>query len=213
MPRWSFGRPLTVHLWGRRSLHSVFKQVPESTPKLALSFQKAVPAAWVEPLARGELPRTPTPPPPTCPDPAGKRGPDSSLPGAGAAAPPAPPAPPGEPREPQGPGPLFPPIPVPSASGPLCSHHPQIKLSKRQKLAYSPLKSSSRKKSGSRAQSRSPRRRLSAMSRGAGGPRARGTARIPPRACAQPAGTLLPAPSYHSDHLARLSRHHGDKRS
>lgn len=43
----------------------------------------------------------------------------------------APAAPPDEPREPQGPGPLFPPIRVPSASGPLCSHRPQIILSKR----------------------------------------------------------------------------------
>lgn len=34
-----------------------------------------------------------------------------------------------------------------------------------------------------------------------------------PRACVRPAGTLLPASSYHSDNLARQSRHHGDKGS
>lgn len=67
-----------------------------------------------------------------------------------------------------------------SRLGPLCSHHPHTLLSKRWKLADSPLKSNSRKKSGSRSQSRNPGRRLSAMSRGAGGPRAQGAAKISP---------------------------------
>lgn len=185
MPRWSFGRPLAVHFGARRSLHSIFKQVPQPTPKLPPSLATAEPTALVEPI-----------PAVNCPAPRTQLawiplgGPDP-IPFPGTLAPAAPPAAPAKPREPPGPGPLFPPRRAPAASGPLCSHHPQTLLSKRQKLVDLPLKSSSRKKSGSRALSPNPDRRLSAMSRVAEGPPARGAGSIP-RAHAR----SLPEPCY-----------------
>lgn len=45
---------LSLSTSGHSASSSVFKQVPESTPELALSFQKAVPTARLELIARSE---------------------------------------------------------------------------------------------------------------------------------------------------------------
>lgn len=183
----------------------------EPTPKLPPPFQRAVPSARGPAPARRELPRPRTGPS----QPRATRlrprpeGPHPPLP-AGTRVRAAPPA--ESPAFPE-PGPLFPPGPTPAAPGSLNSHPPQILPSQRQKHSHSPLKSSSRKKSGRRAQSRTAGRRLSAMTRGAEGPQARGAARLPRAHAPCLPGPLLPAPSYHSDLLARHSRHHGDKGS
>lgn len=162
-----------MHFWAQRC-SSVFKQVPESTPERALSFQKAAPTARLALIARSETAPN-SDGPPNLLGPAGRPGSDSSPRDAGA----------------PGAGTAIRAYTGSICCGPALLPSPPDHTLQKVETPYSPLKSSSRTKSGSRAQSRSPRRRFSAMSRGAEGPRTSGTARIP-RAHAR----SLPGPCY-----------------